>query len=68
MQSLSKHIQSRINRLAHRQALEHERRIKAELTAQLMKARTDGASFESLMALVDKLEAPGIGEGINPPI
>lgn len=68
MRSLSKPIQSRINRYAHRLALEHERRIKLELTAQILKARTDGASFESLMALVDKLEAPGIGEGINPPI
>ena len=68
MRSLSKPIQSRINRYAHRQALEHERRIKAELTAQILKARTDGASFDDLVALVDKLEAPGIGEGINPPI
>lgn len=68
MQPLTKTIQSRINRLAHRQALEHERRIRSELTTQLLKARTDGASFDALMALVDKLEAPGIGEGINQPI
>lgn len=58
MQPLTKPIQSRINRLAHRQALEHEQRIKSELTEQLLKARTNGASFEVLTAMLDKLEAP----------
>lgn len=57
MQPLTKPIQSRINRLAHRQALEHENRIKSELMAQLLKARTDGASFDVLTAMLDKLEA-----------
>lgn len=56
MQQLTKPIQSRINRLAHRQALEQEQRIKAELMAQLLKARTDGASFEDMTAMLDKLE------------
>lgn len=57
MQTLSKPIQSRVNRLAHKQAFEHERRIKLELTTQLLKARDDGASYDDLTALLDKLEA-----------
>lgn len=56
MQPLTKPIQSRINRLAHRQALEHESRIKSELTAQLLKARTDGASLDDLTAMLATLE------------
>ena len=56
MQPLTKPLQSRINRLAHRQALGLEQRIKSELVAQLLKARTDGASFEVLAAMLDKLE------------
>jgi hypothetical protein len=56
MQPLIKPLQSRINRLAHRQALQHEQRIKGELVAQLLKARTDGASFEDLTAMLDKME------------
>lgn len=52
----TKPLQSRINRLAHRQALQHEQRIKSELTAQLLKARTDGASVVELAAMLDKLE------------
>lgn len=54
--TLTKPLQSRINRLAHRQALEHEQRIKSDLVAQLLKARTDGASFEAMTAMMDKLE------------
>lgn len=54
---LPKTLQSRINRLAHSQALHEERRIKSELMAQLMKARTEGASFDDLAAILDKLEA-----------
>lgn len=57
MNPLPKTLQSRINRLAHRQALQYEQRIKSELTAQLLKARADGASFDALTALLDKLEA-----------
>lgn len=54
--TLTKPLQSRINRLAHRQALDYENRTKSELVAQLLKARTDGASFEVLAAMLDKLE------------
>jgi hypothetical protein len=56
MHQLPKTISSRVNRLSHRQALAHEQRIKSELMAQLLKARTDGASFEDLTAMIDKLE------------
>lgn len=55
--TLTKPLQSRINRLAHRQALEHESRIKQELTQRLQQARTDGASFEVLTQILDELEA-----------
>lgn len=57
MNPLPKILQSRINRLAHRQALQHEQRIKSDLTQQLQKARIDGASFDDLTAILDKLEA-----------
>ncbi len=57
MNTLAKPLQSRINRLAHRQALQHEQRIKSELTAKLQTARTDGASLAVLAAMLDKLEA-----------
>lgn len=56
MQSLSKPIQSKINRLAHRQAIEFEKRTKSELTTQILKARTDGATFDNLTALLDQME------------
>ena len=55
--TLTKPMQSRVNRLAHRQALQHEQLIKSELTAQLVKARTDGASFDALAEMLAKLEA-----------
>ena len=54
--TLPKTLQSRVNKVAHRQALEHEQRIKYELMAQLLKARTDGASLADLAAMLDKLE------------
>ena len=57
MNPLAKPLQRRVNRLAHRQALQHESRIKAELTAQLVKARTDGGSFDALAEIIAKLEA-----------
>lgn len=57
MQSLPKSLTSIINRHAHRRGLEHEARIKSELTAQLLKARMDGASLPDLTAMLDKLEA-----------
>lgn len=56
MQPLTKTLQSHINKLAHRQALEHEQRIKSELTQRLQQARTDGASVHDLGAMLDKLE------------
>jgi hypothetical protein len=59
MNPLTKPLQSRINRLAHRQALQHEQRIKSELTARLQTARTDGASLEVLTRLLDDLEGVG---------
>jgi len=57
MNPLTKPIQSRINRLAHRQALQHEQRIKSELMERLQNARTDGASLEVLTRLLDELES-----------
>lgn len=57
MQPLPKTISSRVNRLSHRQALQHEQRIKSELTAQLLKARLDGESFDALEEMLAKLEA-----------
>lgn len=56
MNQLPKTLSSRVNRFVHKQAIQHEQRIKTELTAQLLKARTDGATFEVLAAMLDKLE------------
>jgi hypothetical protein len=56
MNRLTKPLQSRINRLAHRQALQHEQRIKTELMERLQNARKGGASFEVLTRLLDDLE------------
>lgn len=50
-------LRARINRLAHSHALHHETRLKASLLEQVQTARDDGASFEELAALVDKMEA-----------
>lgn len=50
-------LRARINRLAHRQALQHETRLRASLLAQVQTARDNGATFDELAALVDKLEA-----------
>lgn len=58
MPSLPKTITQRINRLAHRLALAHEQHVKSELVAQLMEARTGGASFEALNKMLDRLETP----------
>ena len=57
MQTLTKSLQSRINRFAHRQALEYEKRTRAALLARLQNARDAGASFEVLSRLLDELEA-----------
>ena len=56
MNPLPKTLQSRINRLAHRQALKHEQRIKSDLTQQLQQARIEGASFDDLTRTLDVLE------------
>ena len=57
-------LRARINKLAHTQALQHEIRLKTSLTEQVKSARNDGASFDELSALVDKLEGePPGGEG-----
>jgi hypothetical protein len=58
MNPLTKLLQSRINRLAHRQALQHEQRIKAELMERLQNAREDGATFDDLTKMIDALEPP----------
>ena len=50
-------LRTRINRLAHAQALHHEARLKALLLEQVQTARDDGASFDELAALVTELEA-----------
>jgi predicted ATPase with chaperone activity len=54
---LSGPLRSRINRLAHAHALQHETRLKASLLEQVQAARDGGASFDELAALVGKLEA-----------
>ena len=50
-------LRTRINRLAHTQAMHHETRLKALLLEQVQTARDGGASFTELAALVTKLEA-----------
>lgn len=56
MNPLPKALQSRINRLAHRQALRNEFRIKSDLMAQIQIAREAGATFEVLTRILDELE------------
>ena len=50
-------LRTRINRLAHAQALHHETHLKALLLEQVQAARDGGASFDELAALVAELEA-----------
>ena len=50
-------LRTRINRMAHAQALHHETRLKALLLNQVQAARDGGASFDELAALVAELEA-----------
>lgn len=57
MQLLAKPLQSRINRLAHRIAIQQEPHIKSELLGQLQTARKNGASFDDLTRMLDELEA-----------
>jgi len=54
---LTKPLQSRINRLAHRIAMQQEPHIKSELLERLQNARNAGASFEVLTRLLDDLES-----------
>ena len=58
MQPLTKPLQTRINRLAHRIATQQEPRIKSELIEQLQAARRDGATLDDLSKLLDAMESP----------
>ena len=58
MQPLTKPLQTRINRLAHRFAAQQEPRIKSELIEQLQAARKDGATLDVLSKLLDAMESP----------
>lgn len=60
MQPLTKPLQTRINRLAHRFAAQQEPRIKSKLIEQLQAARRDGATLDDLSKLLDAMESPGI--------
>ena len=50
-------LRARINQLAHSHALQYEMSLRASLLAQVLTARSDGASFADLAELVGKLEA-----------
>lgn len=56
MQPLTKPLQTRINRLAHRIAMQHEPLIKSELLERLRIAREAGASVQDLARLLDDIE------------
>lgn len=56
MQPLSKPLQTRVNRLAHRFAAQQESRIKSELIEQLQAARKNGATLDDLTRMLDELE------------
>ena len=56
MQPLTKPLQTRVNRLAHRFATQQEPRIKSELIERLQTARKGGASFDDLTRMLDELE------------
>ncbi|MDO9013562.1 MAG: hypothetical protein Q7U84_02140 [Polynucleobacter sp.] len=58
IQALTKPLQTRINRLAHRFATQQEPRIKSELIEQLQAARRDGATLDDLSKLLDAMESP----------
>lgn len=55
--SLAGPLRTRINRLAHSHALQHEERMKASLLEQVQAARDGGASFDELAAMVAAMEA-----------
>jgi hypothetical protein len=52
---LSGSLRSRINELAHAQAMGHESRLRASLLEQITTARDGGATYDELIALVDTL-------------
>lgn len=54
--ALPKQLQSRINRLAHRIAIQSESRIKTELSERLLAERDSGASVDALARLLDDIE------------
>lgn len=56
MQLLTKPLQTRVNRLAHRIATQQEPRIKSELIERLQTACKGGASFDDLTRMLDELE------------
>lgn len=58
MKPLTKPLQTRINRLAHRIATQQEPRIKSELIEQLQAARKTGATLDDLSKLLDAMESP----------
>lgn len=58
MKLLTKPLQTRINRLAHRIATQQEPRIKSELIEQLQAARKAGATLDDLSKLLDAIESP----------
>lgn len=62
MKPLTKPLQTRVNRLAHRIATQQEPRIKSELIERLQTARKGGASFDDLTRILDAIEnAPFAG-------
>lgn len=56
MKPLTKPLQTRVNRLAHRFATQQEPRIKSELIEQLRAARKAGATLDDLTRMLDELE------------
>jgi hypothetical protein len=52
---LSGPLRSRINQLAHAQAIGHETRLRASLLEQITAARDGGSTYDELIALVDTL-------------
>ena len=54
---LASTLRSRINRLAHSRALQHEVHLRAVLVAQVQTARDCGASFAELSGMVAELKA-----------
>lgn len=49
-------LRSQINRLAHTLAQQHEMRLKADLMRRVETARSEGASYSELVALLERVE------------